>query len=103
MQYIRANCYRAIKSPNVLVINAYDAAKLSKTTKTTTEFLTPSFLHMIIHITPLSSPYDDGTAHSIIIKDLIRILQYRLDNLALEPGVGQIRVSPHERRPEHDG
>lgn len=42
-------------------------------------------------------------SHSVIIKYLVRILQYCLDNLGLEPGIGEVRIRAHERRAEDNG
>jgi hypothetical protein len=61
-----------------------------------TQQRTPKSPHVNLHKLPPSYT-------SIIIKDLVRIQQYRLDHLGLEARIGQIRVGAHEGRPEDDG
>lgn len=60
--------------------------------------------HTTSPFSPLPPPHTPLTL--LIIKDTIRILQYRINDLNLPPRVLDAhprRAGPHERRPEDDG
>lgn len=93
-------CYQQIA--NVLTLDAHDAVQFTPNQKPTSVSDTRLPLHIHTHGYCKPSSGDLITS-SVIIKDLVCVLQYRLHHLGLEPRISQVRIGAHERRPKDDG